>query len=227
MAVNVPRGLADLDDVEPTAPTDSQVLTFDAGTSKWVPATPAGGGWSGTVTGVSVTAANGFDAAVTSPTTHPTIVLRTSVTGIAKGDGTALSAAVPGTDYLAPDGSGARLTGILPDQAGNRGSFSPRTAPRAWADAGGAGGRERRGARGPTPVQQRRGLRGGGRTGLRRLGGPPHGQRAHGRRHPASGERRCRAERGPPGVGPRRDDGRLRHTTGSSRPSVTTGRGAS
>ncbi len=60
-----------------------------------------GGGVSGggTVTSVSVVSANGLAGSVANPTTTPAITLSTSVTGILKGDGTAISAAALGTDY--------------------------------------------------------------------------------------------------------------------------------
>jgi len=75
-------------------------------------ASAGGGGGSGTVTSVSVVSANGFAGSVATATTTPAITISTSVTGIIKGDGTAISAAVAGTDYLAPNGSGAALTGV-------------------------------------------------------------------------------------------------------------------
>lgn len=56
----------------------------------------------GTVTSVSVVSANGFAGTVANPTTTPAITLSTSVTGLIKGNGTALSAAVAATDYVAP-----------------------------------------------------------------------------------------------------------------------------
>lgn len=59
---------------------------------------PAGG----TVTSVSVAAANGLSGSVTNPTTAPTISLSTTVTGMLKGNGAAISAATAGTDYQAP-----------------------------------------------------------------------------------------------------------------------------
>lgn len=59
-----------------------------------------GGGGSGTVTSVSVASANGFSGTVSSPTTTPNITMSTSVSGVLKGNGTAISAATPGTDYL-------------------------------------------------------------------------------------------------------------------------------
>lgn len=59
-------------------------------------------GSGGTVTSVSVVSANGFAGTVANPTTTPAITLSTTVTGIVKGNGTALSAATAGTDYQAP-----------------------------------------------------------------------------------------------------------------------------
>jgi hypothetical protein len=57
---------------------------------------------SGTVTSVSVSSANGFAGTVANATTTPAITLSTTVTGIVKGNGTALSAAIAATDYVAP-----------------------------------------------------------------------------------------------------------------------------
>jgi hypothetical protein len=57
---------------------------------------------SGTVTTVSVVSANGFAGTVANATTTPAITLTTSVTGIIKGNGTALSAATADVDYEAP-----------------------------------------------------------------------------------------------------------------------------
>jgi len=59
-------------------------------------------GSGGTVTSVSVVSANGFAGTVANATTTPAITLSTSVTGLIKGNGTALSAAVAATDYVAP-----------------------------------------------------------------------------------------------------------------------------
>jgi len=56
---------------------------------------------SGTVTSVSVVSANGFAGTVATATTTPAITLSTSITGILKGNGTAISAASAGTDYTA------------------------------------------------------------------------------------------------------------------------------
>lgn len=55
----------------------------------------------GTVTDVSVVSANGL-AGTSSGGATPALTLSTSITGVLKGDGTALSAATAGTDYVAP-----------------------------------------------------------------------------------------------------------------------------
>lgn len=55
---------------------------------------------SGTVTSVSVVSANGFAGTVATPTTTPAITLSTTITGIVKGNGTAISTATAGTDYI-------------------------------------------------------------------------------------------------------------------------------
>jgi hypothetical protein len=66
---------------------------------------------SGTVTSVSVVTANGLAGTVATPATTPAITLTTSVTGVIKGNGTALSAATSGTDYSL--GTSALTTGIV------------------------------------------------------------------------------------------------------------------
>ncbi len=63
------------------------------------------GGGSGTVTSVSVVSANGFAGTVATSTTTPAITLSTTITGLLKGNGTAISAATAGTDYVIPSGS--------------------------------------------------------------------------------------------------------------------------
>ena len=62
----------------------------------------------GTVTTVSVATSNGFAGTVATATSTPAITLSTSVTGLLKGNGTAISAAVSSTDY-APATSGASI----------------------------------------------------------------------------------------------------------------------
>lgn len=72
-----------------------QVLTSaGAGTPTWT--TPT----TGTVTTVSVVSANGFAGTVANPSTTPAITLTTTITGLLKGNGTAISAAVANTDYV-------------------------------------------------------------------------------------------------------------------------------
>lgn len=62
----------------------------------------AAGGGSGTVTDVSVVTANGFGGSVATSTSTPAITITTGVTGLLKGNGTAVAAATAGTDYQAP-----------------------------------------------------------------------------------------------------------------------------
>ena len=62
----------------------------------------------GSVTTVSVVSANGLAGTVANATTTPAITLSTSVTGLVKGNGTAFSAAISGTDY-APATSGSAI----------------------------------------------------------------------------------------------------------------------
>ena len=62
--------------------------------------TSTGGGGSGSVTSVSVVTANGFAGTVATSTSTPAITISTTITGILKGNGTSISAAVSGTDYI-------------------------------------------------------------------------------------------------------------------------------
>ena len=64
------------------------------------PSQPASGDGGGTVTNLSVVSANGFAGTVATPTTTPAITLSTTVTGVLKGNGTAMSAAVANVDYV-------------------------------------------------------------------------------------------------------------------------------
>jgi len=64
----------------------------------------------GTVTTVSVVSANGFAGTVATATTTPAITISTTITGLLKGNGTAISAAVAGTDYVIP----SALSGYQP-----------------------------------------------------------------------------------------------------------------
>jgi hypothetical protein len=89
------------------AGTSGQVLTSNgASAPTWESA--------GTVTSASIASANGFAGSVANATTTPAITLSTSITGVLKGNGTALSAAVAGTDYLVPAGAlGTPSSGTL------------------------------------------------------------------------------------------------------------------
>mgnify|MGYP007100058870 CR=1 FL=1 len=85
---------------------------------------------SGTVTSVSVVTANGFAGTVATATTTPAITLTTTVTGILKGNGTAISAGVAGD-----------VDSILPTQTGHSGEFLTTNGTTAsWATPGGSGG---------------------------------------------------------------------------------------
>jgi len=82
-------------------------------TGTWPNQTIAATGSGGTVTAVSVASANGF-AGTSSGGTTPALTLSTSITGVLKGDATAISAAVAGTDYVAPGGAlGTPSSGTL------------------------------------------------------------------------------------------------------------------
>lgn len=67
---------------------------------------------SGTVTTVSVVSANGFAGTVATATSTPAITISTSITGIIKGNGTAISAA-----------GASDVDSILPTQTGNNGKY--------------------------------------------------------------------------------------------------------
>jgi hypothetical protein len=82
------------------AGTAGQVLTSNGAA---VPTWTDNG--SGTVTTASVVSANGFAGTVATATSTPAITLTTSITGLLKGNGTALSAATAGTDYVTPTGT--------------------------------------------------------------------------------------------------------------------------
>lgn len=78
---------------------DNTVSALDAATFR----TAIGAGSStGTVTSVSVASANGFAGTVATATSTPAITISTTITGLLKGNGTAISAAVAGTDYASP-----------------------------------------------------------------------------------------------------------------------------
>lgn len=105
----------------------SNILPSYAGNANKVLAVNAGAtdveyvsvGGTGSVTDVSVVSANGLAGTVATSTTTPVITLSTTVTGVVKGNGTALSAATAGTDYVAPGGAlGTPSSGTLTNTTG-------------------------------------------------------------------------------------------------------------
>lgn len=78
--------------------TANGVASLDA--SGKVPASQLPTAGTGTVTSVAVATANGLSGTVANPTVAPTITLSTTVTGLLKGDGTSISEAVAGVDYI-------------------------------------------------------------------------------------------------------------------------------
>lgn len=85
---------------------------FLRGDGTW--ATPSGTG----ITAISIASANGFTGSSSGGTT-PALTIATSITGILKGNGTAISAATAGTDYVIPSGS---ITGTASNITGTSNS---------------------------------------------------------------------------------------------------------
>ena len=73
-------------------------LTTDGSNSSWTTITSN----PGTVTSVSIISSNGFAGTIASSTSAPSITLSTTITGILKGNGSAISSATSGTDYELP-----------------------------------------------------------------------------------------------------------------------------
>jgi len=92
---------------------------------------------SGTVTTVSVVSANGLAGSVANASSTPAITLSTSITGVLKGNGTAISAATAGTDYVAPGGAlGTPSSGTLSScTVDGTNSVGFRTAPQTSGGA--------------------------------------------------------------------------------------------
>ena len=83
------------------ATSNSTLVTLSALSLPYSQITGAPGG---TVTSISVVSANGL-AGTSSGGATPALTLSTTITGILKGNGTAISAASAGTDYVIPSGS--------------------------------------------------------------------------------------------------------------------------
>jgi len=116
--------------------TDGADITITGTYPNFTIAYSGAGGGTGTVTTASVVSANGFAGTVATDTTTPAITISTSITGLLKGDGTAISAATSGTDYVVPSGSitgnaatvttNADLTGVITSK-GNATSIASQT----------------------------------------------------------------------------------------------------
>ena len=78
---------------------NNNLIAYDSTLGYWKNVTASALGL-GTVTSVSVVSANGFAGTVATATTTPAITLTTTITGLLKGNGTAISAAVANTDYV-------------------------------------------------------------------------------------------------------------------------------
>lgn len=109
-------------------------LTFTGGTL-------AATGGAGTVTTVSIVSANGFAGTVATATSTPAITLTTSLAGLLKGNGTAMSAAIAGTDYVAPKYYNSNTTNALNYTNGINQRWAPATGAQTlsitnWPAAG-------------------------------------------------------------------------------------------
>jgi hypothetical protein len=86
---------------------NNNLIAYDSTAGYWKNVTASSIGL-GTVSSVSVVSANGLAGTVATATTTPAITLSTTITGLLKGNGTAISAATSGTDY-APATSGTSI----------------------------------------------------------------------------------------------------------------------
>lgn len=108
----------------------AQNSSGDAQTNFWCYQLNGGGsgsGSSGTVTSTSVVSANGFAGTVATATTTPAITLSTTITGMLKGNGTAISAATAETDYVTPTGAGTLSSKRITARIGTEASSATST----------------------------------------------------------------------------------------------------
>lgn len=96
----------------------------------------ADGAGSGTVTSVSVVSANGLAGTVATATSTPAITLSTTVTGLLKGNGTAISSATANTDYLSPPSGTALLKAGSGGALANAANWTDYT-PNQWVGTAG------------------------------------------------------------------------------------------
>jgi len=109
--------------------TAMQAVTIGSGIS-FAAGTLSATGTGGTVTAVSVSTANGF-AGTSSGGATPALTLTTTISGVLKGNGTAISAAVSGTDFAPPTSGTSILYG------NNAGGFSNVTVGSGLSFVGG------------------------------------------------------------------------------------------
>jgi len=115
--------------VPPSTDADVTAVKLLAADGTWV---AQSGGGSGTVSSVSVVSANGFAGTVATATTTPAITLSTSITGILKGDGTAISAATTtGSGSVVLATSPTLVTPVLGAATGTSLNLSGLTASQA------------------------------------------------------------------------------------------------
>ena len=115
---NTPSSVSAVEGMVMVDPTNSALWVC---TTSYNPVGPVNAVWfelvtgagSGSVTSVSVATANGFAGTVATPTSTPAITVQTSITGVLKGNGTAISAASAGTDYVIPSGNISGTAGNL------------------------------------------------------------------------------------------------------------------
>lgn len=103
----------------PASPSPRSIFTKTSGGNEGLYVSVTSGAWvgplgtgSGSVTSVSVVSANGFAGTVATATTTPAITLSTTITGILKGNATAISAATAGADYVVPGTTNNNATRI-------------------------------------------------------------------------------------------------------------------